>query len=105
LGVASDFSELSSGKIKATFAIPAIQACITATPRGFHNILPGGVAFIEALDASGNVVGRTESTTDRVAQQLCVRGNAIAAVQFAGKGAAFAIFDNLSWTRALPDIE
>ena len=102
LGIASDFSELTSGKIKATFAIPAVQACITATPRGFHTIFPGGVAFIEALDPNGNVVGRTESTTDRVPQQLCVGGNAIAAVQFAGKGSAYAIFDNLRWTRVLP---
>lgn len=102
LGIASDFSENGYGKIKAAFVIPAVQACITATPRGFHTIFPGGVAFIEALDANGTVIGRTESTTDRVAQRLCVSGTGIKAVQFAGKGYAFAIFDNLSWTRALP---
>jgi hypothetical protein len=103
LGIASDFSSLSFGAIKATFAIPAVQACITATPTGYHNpLLSGGVAFIEALDANGNVVGRTESTTQRVGQQLCVQGDRIAAVRFAGKGAAFAIFDNLRWTRVLP---
>ncbi|OLC87484.1 MAG: hypothetical protein DMD38_02720 [Gemmatimonadetes bacterium] len=104
LGVASDFNELDFGKIKATFAIPAVQACITATPSGFHTIFPqsGGVAFIEALDANGNVLGRTESTTDRVPQQLCVGGAGIGAVQFAGKGSAYAIFDNLRWTRVLP---
>ena len=104
LGVASDFNELSFGKIKASFAIPAVQACITATPTGFHTIFPlsGGVAFIEALDANGNVLGRTESTTDRVPQQLCVSGAGITAVQFAGRGSAYAIFDNLRWTRVLP---
>src|SRR5438477_360666 len=104
LGLASDFNELSFGKIKATFVVPAVQACITATPTGFHTIFPlsGGVAFIEALDANGNVLGRTESTTDGVPQQLCVSGAGIAAVQFAGKGSAYAIFDNLRWTRVLP---
>lgn len=102
LGIASDFSQTASGAIKATFVIPAIEACINATPTGFHNLLPGGVAYFEALDAGGAVVGRTESTTQRVSQQLCVAAPSIAAVRFAGKGAAFAIFDNLRWTRALP---
>ena len=102
LGIASDFSQYGSGTIKATFAKPAVQACISATPTGFHNFFPGGVAFVEALDANGNVIGRTESTTQRVPQQLCVQGSGIAAVRFAGKGSAFAIFDDLQWTRALP---
>jgi len=104
LGVASDFSEASFGNITASFAIPAVEACVTATPTAFHTILPqpGGVAFIEALDANGNVIGRTESTTDRLPQQLCVRHDGIAAVQFAGEGSAYAIFDNLRWTRVLP---
>ncbi|MGH7519887.1 MAG: hypothetical protein ACREMI_01270 [Gemmatimonadales bacterium] len=103
LGIASDFSETGFGAIKATFAVPAVEACITATPTGYHiPFVSGGVAFIEARDASGAVVSRTESTTQRVAQQLCVRGDRIAAVRFAGKGSAFAIFDNLRWTRVLP---
>jgi len=102
LGIASDFSEFAFGAIKASFAVPAVLACIDATPTGFHNLLPGGVAFIEALDADGNVLSTTESTTSRTAQRLCVSGSDIAAVQFAGKGSAFAIFDNLSWTRVLP---
>jgi hypothetical protein len=103
LGTASGFSEYGAGKINATFAVPAAEACITATPRGYKGLFPppGGVAFIEALDANGNVLGRTESTTDRVPQQLCVRHEAIAAVRFAGKGWAYAIFDNLRWTRVL----
>jgi len=102
LGIASDFSQYGYGTIKATFVIPAAAACINATPTGFHSLLPGGVAFIEALDANGNVVNRTESTTQRTSQQLCVRGNGITAIQFAGKGSAFAIFDDLSWTPAAP---
>jgi len=104
LGVASDFSEAAFGKIKATFAVPAVGACITATPRGFHSIFPlsGGVAFLEALDANGNVVRRTESTTQRVPQQLCVSSQGIAAVRFAGKGTSYAMFDNLQWTPAPP---
>ncbi len=102
LGVASDFSQYGFGVIKATFVIPAAQACISATPTGYHGLFPppGGVAFIDALDANGNVLSRTESTTQRVQQQLCVAGTGIAAVRFAGKGSAYAIFDNLSWTPA-----
>lgn len=104
LGIASDISQYYTGTIKATFAIPAIESCINATPTGYRGLFPppGGVAYIEALDAGGTVVGRTESTTQRVAQQLCVRAASIAAVRFAGKGSAFAIFDDLRWTRALP---
>ncbi len=102
LGLASDFSQYGFGVIKATFVIPAAQACISATPTGYHGLFPppGGVAFIEALDANGNVLSRTESTTQRVQQLLCVAGTGIAAVRFAGKGSAYAIFDNLSWTPA-----
>ncbi len=55
LGIASDFSQDGSGTIKATFVVPAAEVCINATPTGFHNLLPGGVAFIDALDADGNV--------------------------------------------------
>ena len=101
-GIASDFSEFGYGTIKATFVVPAAQACIDATPTGFHNLLPGGAAFIEALDANGNVLSRTESTTPQTSQRLCVTGTGIAAVRFAGTGSGFAIFDNLHWTRVLP---
>lgn len=102
LGILSDFSQYGYGTIKASFVLPAVQACINATPTGFHNIFPGGVAYIEALDGNGNVLNRTESSTSRTSQRLCVNGSGIAAVRFAGKGSAFAIFDNLTWTRALP---
>ncbi len=102
LGMASDFSQYGYGTINATFVVPAVEACIDATPTGFHNLLPGGVAFIEGLDANGNVLSRTESTTDRTLQQLCVTGAGMTAVRFAGKGSAYAIFDNLHWTRVLP---
>ena len=101
LGIASDFSQYAYGSIKASFAVPAVLACINATPTGFHNIFPGGVAFIDGLDANGNVIGHTESTTSRTSQRLCVSGSGIAAVRFAGKGSAFAMFDSLSWTRVL----
>ena len=100
LGIPADFSAFGAGAIKATFAVPAAQACITATPTGFHlPLVPGGVAYIEALNAAGNVLSRTESSTQRVPQQLCVQGTGITAVRFAGKGTAFAIFDNLRWAR------
>ena len=60
---------------------------------------PGGVAFLEASNASGSVLGRTESTTHREYQQLCVRAPGIASVLCAGKGSAYAMFDNLRWAR------
>jgi hypothetical protein len=104
LGLRSDFNENTFGAIKATFAVPAVQACISVTPTGYRSIfpIPGGVAFLEALDANGNVVTRTESTTQRVQQRLCVSASRIVAVRFAGRGSANAIFDNLRWTRAVP---
>lgn len=103
LGIVSDFSETLHGTIRATFTLPAVQACITATPTGFHGLFAplGGVAFLEGLDANGNVLNRVESTSQKVPQRLCVQGDAIAAVRFAGKGTAYAIFDDLGWTRAV----
>src|SRR6266568_2852592 len=65
-------------------------------------LCPGSAAFIEALDANGNVLSRTESTTQQTSQRLCVTGTGMAAVRFAGTGSGFAIFDNLHWTRVLP---
>lgn len=104
LGIASDISQYGTGAIKATFAIPAVEACISATPTGYRGLFPppGGVAYIEARDANGNVLSRAESTSERVQQRLCVEGAGIAAVRFAGKGSAFAIVDDLRVTRALP---
>lgn len=104
LEIASDFSQYGFGTIKATFAVPAVEVCIDATPTGYRGLFPppGGVAFIEALDGDGDVDSRKESTSERVAQRLCVRDNRIVAVRFAGKGSAFAMFDNLRWTRVLP---
>jgi hypothetical protein len=100
LGIPADFSELGAGAIEASFAIPAARVCVTATPTGFHNLfLSGGVAYLEARNAAGTVISRTESSSQRSPQQLCVQGTAIKAVRFAGKGAAFAIFDNLHWAR------
>ncbi|HYX81033.1 MAG TPA: hypothetical protein VE714_01495, partial [Gemmatimonadales bacterium] len=104
LGVESDFSENLHGTIAAHFVIRAVEACITATPRGYRGLFPppGGVAFIEALDSTGAVAGRTESTADPVPQELCVRATGISGVRFAGKDSAYATFDNLRWIRVLP---
>ncbi len=104
LGIASDFSQYDAGSIKATFTIPAVEACINATPTGYRGLFPppGGVAYIEARDADGDFLSRTESTSQRVQQRLCVRGDRIASVRFAGKGDAYARFDDLRSTRALP---
>ena len=101
LGIAPDFSENGLGPVKATFALPAAEACISARPTGYRGLFPppGGVAFLEALDSGGNVLNRTESTSERVYQRLCVQATGIAAVRFAGKGSAFAMFDNLRWAR------
>jgi hypothetical protein len=107
-GVASDFSYDEAGAIVATFALPAVRACIGATPLGPRGG-GAGVAYIEAVGVDGEVVDRTESTTERVLQTICVSGGesgtAIAAVRFAGAGAGFAIFDNLFFARVLPVIQ
>jgi hypothetical protein len=102
-GIASDFSELEYGAIQATLSIPAVQACITATPIGFRGAVPGAQAYIEAFSADGESLDRTESSpssTDRVPQRLCVEGTGISYVRFAGMGAGFAIFDDFSIARS-----
>jgi len=107
-GVASDFSEEEYGAIEASMILPAVQVCINATPLGFRGGVPGAQAYIEAFDAEGESLGRTESTpstSDRVAQRLCVSGEAISYVRFAGMGAGFAIFDNFDAVRSLPPIQ
>lgn len=107
-GIASDFSEAEYGAIQATFTLPAVQVCITATALGFRGGVPGAQAYIEAFSATGESLARTESqpsTTDRVAERLCVSGTGIGYVRFAGKAAGFAIFDNLDVARSLPPID
>lgn len=103
-GIASDFSELEFGAIQATLTVPAVQACIMATPIGFRGGVPGAQAYIEAFGAEGESLGRTESSpssTERVPQQLCVSGTGISYVRFAGKDGGLAIFDNFSIARSL----
>ncbi len=101
-GVASDFSETTFGAIVATFTEPQALVCIGATPLGTST------AFIEALDASGETLSRVESAPSGptpVQQNLCVSGQGIASVRFAGTGVGFAIFDNLSFVRAQAPIQ
>jgi len=66
-------------------------------------------AFIEAFDQFGAPVGsRVESAPSSptpVQQNLCVSGEGIASVRFAGTGVGFAIFDNLSFVRAQAPIQ
>ncbi len=107
-GIASDFSEAEYGAIQATFALPAVQACVKATPLGFRGRVPGAQAYIEAFSATGESLGRTESapsTAEPVSERLCVSGAGISYVRFAGMGAGFAIFDDFFVARALPPIE
>lgn len=107
-GIASDFSEAEYGAIQATLTIPAVQVCVSATPLGFRGGEPGAQAYIEAFGADGESLSRTESTpstADRVPQRLCVVGEDIRYVRFAGKEAGFAIFDNFFLARTLPPIQ
>jgi hypothetical protein len=104
-GVASDFSEAEFGAIVARFTVPSVRACIGVTPLGTRLNQPG-TAYLEALDADGAVLDRTESSTAEVLQTICVsRGESnagIASVRFAGTGAGFGIFDNLFFARVEP---
>jgi len=107
-GVASDFSENEFGDIVATFTEPQALACIGATPLGTRGGAATGTAFIEARDASGGTLSRVESapsTPARLQQTICVSGEGIAGVRFAGTGDGFAIFDNLSFVRVQPPIQ
>ena len=106
-GVASDFSENEFGDIVATFTEPQVLVCIGATPLGPRGGATTGTAFIEALDPSGATMSRVESAPSsptRLQQTICVSGQNIAAVRFAGTGDGFAIFDNLSYVRIQPPI-
>jgi len=105
-GVASDFSETAFGAIVATFTEPQALVCIGATPLS-PPIEGTSTAFIEALDASGQTLNRVESAPSSptlVQQTLCVSGQSIASVRFAGTGIGFAIFDNLSFVRVQSQI-
>ena len=106
-GIASDFSEDEYGAIVATFTVPQELVCIGATPLGPRGGQTTGTAFIEAIDASGAVLSRVESapsSPSRPQQTICVSGQGIAGVRFAGTGAGFAIFDNLNYVRVQPVI-
>jgi len=105
-GVASDFSETAFGAIVATFTEPQALVCIGATPLS-PPIAGTSTAFIEALDAFGETLNRVESAPSSptpVQQTLCVSGQNIASVRFAGTGIGFAIFDNLSFVRVQSQI-
>jgi hypothetical protein len=107
-GVASDFSEDEYGAIVATFTEPQVLVCIGATPLGTRGGAATGTAFIEAFDASGASLNRVESAPSsptRPPQNICVSGQNIKSVQFAGTGAGFAIFDNLSYVRVQSPIQ
>jgi hypothetical protein len=101
-GVPSDFSHVAFGDIIATFTIPVAEACVTATPLGLRGLDVPGVAFLEAFDASGNSLGRFESSTARTAQALCGSADGIKSVRFAGADAGFAVFDNVFFAPRLP---
>ncbi len=107
-GVASDFSETTFGAIVATFTEPQALVCIGATPLS-PPIEGTSTAFIEAFDQFGAPVGsRVESAPSSptpVQQNLCVSGEGIASVRFAGTGVGFAIFDNLSFVREQAPIQ
>jgi hypothetical protein len=99
-GLASDFGELDAGSIIATFTTPVKESCIEATPVGPPTgLITTGVAFIEAYDADGVRLSRTETTTDKTVQRICVSGDAIKSVRFAGAGAGYAFFDNFFFSR------
>ena len=105
-GTASDFGEAQFGAIVATFTEPQALVCIGATPLS-PPIEGTSTAFIEALDASGATLSRVESapsTPTPVQQNLCVSGQGIASVRFAGTGTGFAIFDNLFFVRVQSQI-
>ena len=97
---ASDFNETYFGTITATFAESAVRACIDVWPTA-----AGGVAFLEALDASGAIAARTESAAG-VAETICVQPTSgVHGVRFSGKGALHAIFDDMRVTFTDPIIE
>lgn len=99
---ASDFSENLGGRIVASFTGTVTQVCIQVYATGFQSDagkLPGATGFLEAFDANGASLGKTTSDPNAFGQNVCVNATAtatIASVQFAGSGAGFAMFDNMT---------
>lgn len=87
----SDFTEGSSGGVRAEFDRPVSQVCIEA-------FADDGVAVMRGFDVFGEEID--EAFTEGSNQILCVSDPAIAAVEFAGFEDGFARFDNLSFTLA-----
>jgi hypothetical protein len=100
LGTPPAFSA-QAGEIVAQFTVPVAEVCLDVAPivsqLQANVALPG--AFLQALDTTGNVLASSTATLTPQTQHVCVDGSAIAAVQFAGAGAALAVFDNLSFSR------
>jgi hypothetical protein len=97
--VASDFSENEGGRIVAQLAGSAAQVCVEVWVTGFRGGGEGGATgFLEAFDEHGASLGKVVSDPNAYGQTLCSNAGNITSVQFAGSGAGFAEFDNLSVT-------
>ena len=101
-GALPAFSALS-GMIVGSFTVPVSRVCIDATPI-ILSVLPFGVTaqgpFLEALGRDGAVLNRVTASATAQTQSICITGNGIAAVRFAGAGSTLARFDNLSFFRS-----
>jgi hypothetical protein len=86
----SDFSENGQGMVKATFLADALSVCIDV-----RATQPDDFAVLRAFDANDLVLGEVTSSAGST-ETVCISGDAIRAVRFAGDGSLFARFDNLN---------
>lgn len=85
----SDFSENGQGTVHATFALDALSVCVDVRATG-----AGDYAVLRSYDGSDVQLGEVSSASGAT-ETLCIAGNDIRGVRFAGAGSHFARFDNL----------
>jgi len=87
---AADFSQNGFGMVHAMFAEPLNSVCIDVHPDS-----PTDFAVLQLYDAS-DVLLASASSAPGVTGPLCLSGSGIRGARFAGSGAHFATFDDLT---------
>jgi hypothetical protein len=88
----SDFSENGQGMVHASFPLDALSVCVAVRATN-----AGDSAVLRSFDASDVQLDEVTSSNGAT-ETLCIAGDGIRAVRFAGKGSRFARFDDLDVT-------
>ena len=85
----SDFSEGREGLVHALFAVDALRVCVDVSPTN-----SGDFATLRSYDGNDVLLGEEQSAPG-VEQTLCIDGEAVRGVRFAGFEDRYARFDDL----------